>query len=327
MMSGLRISLCLAAMLFLSYGVFGAELIFFADDSYKVIGAPEISASILSPVLSSGEVETLRISISNCGRVEELIPLPTNSSPEDRELEMAEELMSVDAQDLSARLQGDGTLQASSAPQRLDALASGSAVWLDFPVFVPANASGWHDLALLLNYERQVDVSVTDGVVSPLYQPDNLTIPLQVLVEGSDGPLRIAGIKSTLSPGKRGTILAAIENCGQEMLHNCTLRLEAALPFSDVSGQTSLGDLRPGEIRVAEFTVDVADDASAQVYQLACSVHLGDGEISFPLTVVLEKGSGLSWLYIAAAALVAGGLLLVIVNRSLKSRRPSFKAR
>lgn len=326
-MSGLRISLCLAAMLFLYQGAFGAELIFFADDSYKVIGAPDISAAILSPVLFPGEVEALRISISNSGRVEELIPLPANSSKEDGELEMAEELMSVDAQNLSVRLQGDGTLRVPSDQQRVDVLPSGSAVWLDFTVFVPANASGWHDLALLLDYERQVDVSVTDGMVSPLYQPENRTIPLQVLVEGSGAPLRIAGLKSTLSPGKRGTVLAAIENCGPEILHNCTLWLEAAPPFSDVGGGASLGGLLPGEIRVAKFTLDVAEDARVQEYQLACAAHFGDGEVLLPIPVLVEKGSGLSWFYIAAAALVLGGSMLAIFYRNLRPQRPRFKAR
>jgi uncharacterized membrane protein len=327
-MRGLKISLCLAVLLCFYSGAEGEELIFFADDSYKVLGSPELSASPLNPVLQPGEDELLRVSLSNSGRIEELIPLQANSSSEDVALEMAEELLSVDAQNLSARLQSDSSLQVSSGPEHIDYLPSGSTVQLEFSIAVPANASGWHDLSLLLDYERQVDVSVKDGVVSPLYQPDNRTIPLKMMVEGSISPLRIAGTKAMLSPGEDGTIMAAIENCGQETLRNCTLRLATAPPFSDEGKTVPVGDIRPGEIKVAELDLQVSRDASSQEYQLTCAVYSEGKEILLPLPVLVENGSGLRWFYFAAAILlVLGGGMLAIRSRILRQRRSKFKAR
>jgi len=323
-MRGLKISLCLAVLLCLPLVAAAADLIFFADDSYKALGAPALSAAPLNPVLASGEEGILRISLSNAGQIEELIPLPANSTPEDIALEMKEELSCVDAQNLSARLEGDGLLRVASGPQHLPNLTSGSVALLEFNVAVPADARGWHELFLHLDYERQVDVSAKDGLISPLYQPDNLTIPLKVLVEDSGGPLRIAGIKSEIWPGERGRILAAIENRGQQTLRNCTASLVTAPPFSGGETDMALGDINPGNIKVAELFLQSEKSASPGEYQLACAVNFEQGQVLLPFSVQMESRSGISWLILPAVVLIGlagAGAILATRRKPKRSMR------
>ncbi len=310
------------------------ELIFFADDHYKVLGEPQLRASALNPVIEPGKNATISVMLANSGRVEELIPISGNGSEADIFLEIEEEQNCVDAQNITVRLFGDEYISVTSPPCLIDSLPSGSVARMEFDLSADeADAAGRHDLLLSLDYEHQMDVSVLDGIASPLYMADNASQMLGVMVRGPGAPIEILRVKSEMPQGGSGLIEAAVKNSGAEVLRNCTLRLIALPPLRSAGGNCNLGSLMPGEVALAKFPVEVngaADGEKAnQEYSLACEATHEGGKnvISFPVT--LEKGSVLRsthlLLIVSALAAAAFGAVILFVRsrrtRTLRGRR------
>lgn len=302
------------------------ELMFFADDHYKVLGKPELQASAINPSIEPGKSAVLRVVLANDGKIAELVAINGNGSDEDIAKEMEEEQHSVDAQNITARLSGDEHISILSGPFHIDSLPAGSVAKMDFEISADGEASGWHDLLLGVDYEYQMDVSVFEGVASPLYQTDNASQVLRVAVQGLGGPIRILGVSSDLSPGRMGRINAIIKNSEKEALRNCTLRLIAVPPLHSVEKDCFIGDLMPGEVAVAEFPVEAEQGAGLQEYRLACEVLHEEGTAMIAFPVALEKGSatGYAQLIIMLTALVvivSAGLFLAVRNRRSKTLR------
>jgi len=274
------------------------DLIFFADDHYKAVGLPLLNASVVNPYLERGDT-TLGISLANSGRLEELMPI-SGGPVQDISLERQEEMHSIDAQNIRASLAGTGPLTVTSGRCQVESLPSGAVAMLQFNLSVESGANGWYELPLHLDYERQVDVSVSNGEVSPLYLPENLSTSIKVFVKGSSGPLKVLGTKSELLPGKSGTIMAVIKNDGQESLRNCTARFIAAPPFhAEGSGSSLLGDLLPGALAVASFPVRVDGNASLQDYQLGCIVSSDAGQTVLAMPLALTEADNSFWTVVA----------------------------
>jgi uncharacterized membrane protein len=320
-------SLILAIAILAAFATTEAEeLIFFADDHYKVLGEPELQASAINPMIEPGKSAVLRVVLANNGRVEELVPINGNGSKADVVLEMQEEQRSVDALNITARLLGDEHISITSGPCYIDSLPTGSVTQMEFELSADEVASGWHDLLLNVDYEHQMDTSVFEGVASPLYQPDNTSQVLRVMVQGSEGPVRILGVKSDISQGRMGNILAVVKNSGKDALRNCTLRLIAAPPFHPSEKGYYMGDLMPGEVAVAKLPVEADAGSDLQEYRLACEVLHEDGIAMITFPVTMEKGSGPGYiqLLIMPTVLViaaSAGFILVVRNRRTRKLR------
>jgi hypothetical protein len=320
-------SLILAIAILASCAPTGAEeLIFFADDHYKVLGEPELQASAINPVIEPGKSAVLRVVLANNGRVEELVPMNGNGSKADVVLEMQEEQRSVDALNITACLLGDEHISITSSPHHIDSLPTGSVTQMEFELSADEVASGWHDLLLNVDYEHQMDTSVFEGVASPLYQPDNTSQVLRVMVQGLEVPVRILGVKSDISQGRMGNILAVVKNSGKDTLRNCTLRLIVAPPFHPSEKGYYMGDLMPGEVAVAKLPVEADAGSDLQEYRLACEVLHEDGIAMITFPVTMEKGSvpGYIQLLIMPTVLViaaSAGFILVVRNRRTRKLR------
>ncbi len=274
----------------LSTASLAEDLMFFADDHYKAIGAPKIEASAVNSVTVPGDA-VLRVLLANNGQVEELVPINSSGSREDLAAEMKEEMKCADALNLQAELEGSGPVKVTSGPQAIEFLPSGGQAELLFNITLGNDANGWYELPLLLSYEHQVDASVSAGEVSPLYQPENSTPLVMVFVQGREGPLRVSCTRSDLAAGGSGTVLAVIENDGSKTLKNCTARLVAVPPFHAEGTHYPLGDLALGSPAMASFPVSVDGNASLEDYQLGCEVSFEGGRalLSIPVSLV---GSG-----------------------------------
>ena len=304
----------------------GEDLIFFADDHYKAVGMPEIVASVADPVLAVGK-DVLVVTLANDGRLEELIPISGNGSREDISREMAEEMHGIDALDITATLAGTGPVGVDSGPQSIESLPAGSLASVAFNLTVGGGEGGWTSLPLRLDYERQVDVSVSDGEVSPLLLPANATLEVKVLAPSS-GPLRVLGTKSDLAPGKSGDLMIVIKNDGPEDLHNCSARLEAMPPFRwDGNGgkEYFLGDINSGALAVASFSLSVDGDAALQDFQLGCRVNSREGRFLFSFPLALDADDSGFWLPAMIAAIVfavvVGAAFIFLKRKDLLRRR------
>jgi hypothetical protein len=307
----------LICFLLLAYAATGAEeLIFFAEDQFKSIGAPKLAASIVNPVLEPGRDEVVTIALANNGRLEELI-LVGNGSTDDASKEMREEMRCVDAINVEVRLLGNEFVNVSPGKKSISFLPSGSVVLIEFNISAGAIAEGWQDLDLELKYDHQSDVSVYNGEVSPLYQPISLTLPVKILVQGSGVPLEVVSVKSELYPGYRGMLWVAVKNIGSEVMRNCTARLITTHPFVSESESTSLGDLKPKKLSLVEFPLSVKSDASLGEYQLSCRMEYQNGTVFLPIPLILTQVPNplLRYWFLLIALMMA----LVVVVASAKS--------
>ena len=194
---------------------------------------------------------------------------------------------SIDALNINAVLEGTDSLRVTSGPQHISVSRAGDISPLQFNITAENSSRGWFELPLHLDYMRQVDVSVSNGTVSPLYQSFNQSLNLRVFVTGDKEPLRIIGIKSELLRGKSGTISAVIENYGMENMENCSARLLAAPPFHVEGPDILLGDLGPGKMALAIFTVAVDANANLQDYQLGCLIQSSERSMELALPLAL----------------------------------------
>ena len=309
------------------------DLIFFEDDHYKSLGLLELKASVTNPALNSGD-NLLRINLANTGYLEELIPINGNSSQDDANRELVEEMHSVDAMNINAALDGTESLRVTSGQQHIPILRAGGISELQFNITADNSSRGWFELPLHVDYMRQVDVSVSNGTVTPLYQSFNQSLDLRVFAAGDKEPLGIIGIKSDLQRGKSGTISMVIENHGSEKLENCSARLLAATPFHVEGQDISLGDLWPGKMALASFNAAVDANASSQDYQLGCLIQSGERriELAFPLALTGSDN------FPGSLALPIGGIIFALLvtilflkrNEQLfgrKRRRPGILAK
>jgi len=297
------------------------DMMFFADDHYRAIGGPKLSASAESPVLYPGGNSTLVILLGNIGRVDELIPTQKNGSYEDIMKEMREEMRSVDALNITASLQGSGPVDVVSGPCAVTSLPTGSIARLRFNISA-AGADGWYELPLSLDYEHQVDVMVESGSVTPLYQTDSSNILIKVFIDGEDG-ISVVGVKSDLHSGDKGSIIAAIKNNGVEILSNCTARLMDSPNFVP-EGSVHLGDIAPGQIAVAEFAVTAEGNVSASDYNLAFELNYEGGSAVLQIPVRISTAPN-PLIYILIAVSVA--LVIVAIGVSWKKRQHKSKWR
>ncbi len=330
---GMKLFEIICILLILGGTCLAEDLIFFEDDHYKSLGILDLKASVTNPALNPGN-SLLKINLANTGRLEELIPINDNGSPDDVRGELKEEMHSFDALSINAVLDGTESLRVTSGPQHISVLRAGDISPLQFNITAENSSSGWFELPLRLDYMRQVDVSVSNGTVSPLYQSFNQSLNLRIFVTGDKVPLRIIGIKSELLRGKSGTISVVIENDGVEIMQNCYARLLAAPPFRVEGPDISLGDLGPGKMALAIFTVAVDANASLQDYQLACLIQSGESHMELALPLALTGSDN----FPGGLTLMVGGIILAFLAAFLllkryehlfrrKGRRPGILAK
>ena len=301
---------------------------FFADDHYKAAGEPLLKASAVNPVLEPGTNSTPRITLENAGLVQELIP---NKAGDAGEIsgEAREELHSVDAVNITAKLSGNGPVVVTTGPHSRASLPAGGVAKLDFNVTTGGGADGWYSLLLETEYEHQMDVRVSNGSSSSLYRPTNSSQKISVLVQGPDRSLKVEGVVSDLYPGANGTILAVIKNNGLDVARNCTARLMAAPPFGSSTERYGLGDIQPGQAVVARLSSKVDGNAAIREYRLACEIVHDNQTVLVSLPVLLKKSPdhfpGSLVIAIPILALV-GGIALLMREKHKRSGR-TFKRR
>jgi hypothetical protein len=300
------------------------ELMFFADDHYKAAGEPQLKASAVNPVMESGTNSTLRITLANVGQIQELIPNQPGDAAE-ISTEAEEELHSIDAVNITARLSGDGPVAVTSGPYDLASLPMGGVAQLDFNIITGEAAEGWYNLLLETEYEHQMDVKVSNGSSSSLYKPSSSRQKISVLVQGPDRSFKVEGVVSDLYPGSNGTILAVIKNNGLDVARNCSARLVTLPPFRSTSQRFYIGDLQPGRAAVARLSAAVDDKAAVREYRLACEIVHDNQTAMVSLPVLLKKSPeffpGVYAIAVSSFAIALGIALLWLRKRPGRTSR------
>ena len=108
-----------------------------------------------------------------------------------------------------------------------------------------------------------------------------------------------------------------IENDGAETMENCSARLLAAPPFHVEGPDILLGDLRPGKMALASFTVAVDANARLQDYQLGCRIQSGERRMELALPLALTGSDS----FPGSLALLIGGVILASLGAILLLKR------
>jgi hypothetical protein len=303
----------------LSSGKGAEELIFFADDYYKVIGSPKLEASVVNPLVELDDEAIVTIALANNGMVEEIIPI-NNSLSYDAAQELIEEMRSVDAINVVARLSNNENAEAVYGTRSISFLPSGSVEFLIFNVSAEALSPDWLELLLELEYEHQVDVGIYNGKPSPLYQQDKRFLPINILFKGAEDSLRILNAKLELNPLGGGFLLTAIENEGSYSIENCTARLIAAPPFSSENDVLVLDDIETGKIVVVGLPIRVDTKARPSDYELTLYITHRNGTAILSIPITIEKPSNpiTSYLFWLIVFVAFGFALIAVVARSKK---------
>ncbi len=153
--------------------------------------------------------------------------------------------------------------------------------------------SGYYNLYLIERY----DIGDVEDVVSVT------EIPL--FVEPKRAYFEVISVESYLYPDETGDVIVKVRNIGNITIHNGVVELEVSTPLT-IAGGSSLsgligksqpglyfiGTLKPNEIAVAKFRIDVDKDAGAGYYPAIVKVKYDDDEgythESNPITVSLE---------------------------------------
>lgn len=287
----------------------GDELILFADDQYKAVGAPDLRASLINTEFKPGTETTLRLVLANNGLIQGLIPTGLQADSEDvAARERREEMRAADAMNIVAVLEPPGQVEVLSPEISIPLLPAGKTIILEFPVRINEDAAGGQDLLLDLSYEHQVDVRISGDEPSPLYLPGNVSQNLRIEVVRPAETFRADLVESSLSPGKNGSVTLVIRNTGSSSARNCSAVLNAAVPFNASRTPVFLGEILPGGVALASFWVQMDGAASPGEYQLTCEIMHDGGpdSLAFPVTVG-DGGPASGWI-------VPGLMLLAMIS-------------
>ncbi len=154
-------------------------------------------------------------------------------------------------------------------------------------------ASGSYKLYMIERY----DLSNAEGLTS--------VVEIPVLIKSRRAYFEVVSVKSDLYPDKTGYVFVEIRNVGNLTAYNCVVELSVSNPLT-IAGTSSLaslmgksqpglyfvGTLKPGEVAIAKFKVDVDKDACSGYYPATVRVRYDDFEgythESNPVTVSLE---------------------------------------
>ncbi|MDD1729703.1 MAG: S-layer protein [Methanospirillum sp.] len=162
------------------------------------------------------------------------------------------------------------------------------------------------------------DYPVTVSVVYDNTDGETVVTPDQKIgvPVGSDVEFTIISANPELNPGKKSFIQVTYRNDGSIPVYGAEVRISAVDPFTSADDLSYLGDIQPGESKVARFGLTVDATADTKIYGLDSEVKyrdaLDDSHVSdtvkVPIDVVSKEGF--------AALLfnpVVIGLILVII--------------
>ncbi|WP_457550444.1 COG1361 S-layer family protein [Archaeoglobus sp.] len=128
---------------------------------------------------------------------------------------------------------------------------------------------------------------------------------IPVFVKSKVANFEVVSVKSLLYPDETGDVVVEIRNIGNVTIHNGVVELYVSTPLTIAGGSALsgligkaqpglyfIGTLRPNDVAIAKFRVDVDKDAGAGYYPAIVKIRYDDDEgythESNPITVSLE---------------------------------------
>jgi len=247
----------------------------YTTNYYDAYGEPDIYASVLGdPEFARGETAQLRIILSNRGVLHGLKADTDVGVKESKHAlalkELQYESMRTVAYGLSVHLVSNTEyidVDPSSSIRTLEKLGPGKIpdAPLPFTITIAENApAGDYVLMLPISYEYKYDVRMTDGKTVRLGLPDldnatyyrsmDHTLPIAIHVK-EDARFEISDVSGDLVSGSDGTINITYTNIGEIVAKDALVHIVVMKPLSTEDSVVRLGNIEPGESRIASFVI------------------------------------------------------------------------
>lgn len=273
-------------------------------DYYRSYGEPVIRASIIgNPELSRGETADLQITIANSGVVEGFKRLNANQnripdSTEEKlaEAEMEEEKGCTTAKNIKAVLVSETEyieVEPATSVQHVEELETGYTATLRYTIKIDSDApAGSYELLLPLNYQYQANVRTTTADVINLgltdtqyareYKTKTETLRIPISIENKPR-LEVTNVSGNLAQGESKAIEITYKNTGESVAKDALARIIVMSPLSTEKSIVRLGDIEPGEEKIARFVISADQDALVKNYGINSEIKYidEDGETSF----------------------------------------------
>lgn len=273
-------------------------------DYYRSYGEPDIRASIKGdPELSRGETVDLQITIANCGVIEGLKRLNVNQnripdSAEEKlaEAEMEEEKECTTAKDIKAVLVSETEyikVEPTASLQHVEELETGYTANLRYTIKIDSETpAGSYELLLPLNYQYQANVRTTTADIINLgltdtryvreYRTKAETLKIPISIENKP-KLKVTNVSGNLAQGESKAIEITYKNTGEGVAKDALARIIVMSPLSTEKSIVRLGDMEPGEEKIARFVISADQDALVKDYGIDSEIKYidEDGETSF----------------------------------------------
>lgn len=210
---------------------------------------------------------------------------------------------SEDARSATLKIERSGAspLIPTDASAFIGDFSAGTIVTRTFKVSVSTNAEpGEYPLTVLTEYkDRNGQIKTSE--------------PRTVGIR-TGGKIEFTAISppAIVSPGQKTTIDVEYKNVGEAPVYRATARISAVDPFTSNDDTAYLGDLAPGETKVARYILNVDSGATEKIYGLDSEIRYRDAldntQISKTMKVEVEvvpREGGISPMIIGALLVIA----------------------
>ncbi len=310
----------------------------FVDDWIKTDAKPQITAHIVGDnIYDEGEERTYYIALRNTGYMSALESWRDRFPDSDQEdVEMAEEV-SIEREGTTAysittelrKVNLQDPFEIKSQTSFGGMLRSGYVTNppLSFGIKVDDDApSGTYNMIFAVTYDYLQDVSVqaeddtyANTTYNYYYDLNKTTVNIPVtLVVDKHPEFVIAKSDSSMRLGEIAEIDVEITNEGDEVAQRATAHISAVDPFESPIDDFYLGDMAPGESKVARFKVAIDSDAIPAIYGINTVVTYDDvnGKTMYSdmlkTTVDVRAAPSFSEKIDSAKPLLLGSFILIV---------------
>ena len=333
----------------------------FISDWYETDAKPIIIASIENNKnFEEGESRVLRISLKNAGYVTAM-EVTDNFPVTDQDKIAAKQELTLEDEGTTARaitayiekVNSNDPFEIKSATSHGGLLEYGQITNppLEFEIEVEKDAKpGVYPLKLTVFYDYMRDVAVkaksssdSNTTYNYFYDMNNTVFKTLLYITIEDHPeFEIVESVSSMHAGTTNIITANFKNTGTEVARRSVAYISAVDPFESIIDEYYLGEMQPGESKVARFKVSMDAEAIPAIYGITTLVKYEDldGKTKYsdtlkttvdvkPAITITEKLQKYQFfIYLTVIGAVIFALLLIsrlLYNKVLKKKRRDAK--
>ena len=333
----------------------------FISDWYETDAKPIIIASIENNKnFEEGESRVLRISLKNAGYVTAM-EVTDNFPVTDQDKIAAKQELTLEDEGTTTRaitayldkVNSNDPFEIKSATSHGGLLEYGQITNppLEFEIVVDKDAKpDVYPLKLTVFYDYMRDVAVkaksssdSNTTYNYFYDMNNTVFKTLLYITIEDHPeFEIVESVSSMHAGTTNIITANFKNTGTEVARRSVAYISAVDPFESIIDEYYLGEMQPGESKVASFKVGIDAEAIPAIYGITTLVKYEDldGKTKYsdtlkttvdvkPAITITEKLQKYQFfIYLTVIGAVIFALLLIsrlLYNKVLKKKRRDAK--